>query len=84
VSITKSKFSEDKSNLNLGANHLVTSKYSGGKNESVNSELLHSWRPISVSNRYAVLTDSPESMIGEDENGLVEKGESNPTLYQQL
>jgi hypothetical protein len=35
--------------------------------ESVNSELLHSGRPISVSNRYAVLTDLPESTIEEDE-----------------
>jgi hypothetical protein len=45
----------------------VASKYSGGKNESVNSELLHSERPISVSNRYAVLTDLLESTIEEDE-----------------
>jgi hypothetical protein len=45
----------------------VASKYSGGKNESVNSELLHSRRPILVPNKYAVLTDFPESTIGEDE-----------------
>jgi hypothetical protein len=52
----------------------VASKYSGGEKEAVNSELLHSQRPIPVSNRYSVLTYLPESTIGEDEMASLGSG----------
>ena len=44
----------------------VASKYSCGKNESVNSEMLQTWQPVPVTNRYSVLSNLPESTI-EDE-----------------
>jgi hypothetical protein len=50
------------------------SKYSGDEKEAVNSELLHSRRPIPVSNRYSVLTYLPESTIGEDEMASLGSG----------
>jgi hypothetical protein len=51
----------------------VAPKYSGGEKEAVNSEMLHSRRPIPVSNRYSVFTYLPESTI-EDEMASLGSG----------
>jgi hypothetical protein len=45
----------------------ASSEYSWNKNELVNLEQLHSWRPISVAYRYSVLSHLPDSMKDEVE-----------------
>jgi hypothetical protein len=45
----------------------VASKYSCGKNESANSEMLQTWQPVPVTYTYSVLSNLPECTIGENE-----------------